>query len=80
MNTKQIKQVVSTKLYDWRTSQNIPQEQIADCMGKSVRAVQSWEAGDKLPRIDALITIADLMCISLDSLLNHEVVKPDSDV
>lgn len=60
---------ITQRLREFRTSQKLTQEQLGDSIGYSVAAVQSWEAGRRLPGSDALISIAVKFNVSIDYLL-----------
>ena len=52
-----------------REALGIPQAEWARRMGISVFALNKWEAGTKLPNINALITICDASGASMDYLV-----------
>ena len=58
----------SCKLKEWRLASGLSQQQIADLLNYGLSTVQSWEAGRKLPSYDALISLADIMGVSIDWL------------
>lgn len=59
---------IGTQLACWRIQKGLSQEKMAEMVCVSTRALQSWEAGKKTPRVDALIRCANLMGTSLDIL------------
>jgi len=62
------------KLLIVRKDRKLSQEEMAERIGVSRQAVAKWEAGQAYPDIDNLITLSDLLKVSLDKL-----VKPDND-
>lgn len=52
----------------WRIENGYTQEKIADICNISVRTIQSWEKGKRLPGFDSLILMADTMNVSIDYL------------
>ena len=66
----------SEKLYTLRKSKGLSQEQIAEKCGVSRQSVSKWETGLAYPETDTLLTLCDLMEVSLDSLLRDTDSKP----
>ena len=59
------------KLKALRKRENVTQEEIADAMKVSSRAVRFYEAGKREPTFSSLVEIADYFGVSLDYLLDR---------
>lgn len=57
-----------TKITNWRVKNGYTQDKMADICKISVRTVQTWERGERLPGFDSLILIANTMGVSIDWL------------
>ena len=60
--------VISNRIRDWRIESEMSQEKLAELIGVSTRTLQAWEAGDGYPRLPMLISLADVMGVSIDYL------------
>ena len=58
-----------------RESAGFTQENLAEAVGVSRTAVARWESDDIEPRLQNLISIADLLRVSTDSLLGIDSRK-----
>lgn len=54
-----------------REDNNLTQEQLAEKLDLTVRAVAAWESGERKPPIDKLVKLADLYDVSVDYLLGR---------
>ena len=68
----------SEKLYALRKSKGLSQEQIAEKCGVSRQSVSKWETGLGYPETDTLLTLCDLLKVSLDSLLRDTDSTPNT--
>lgn len=68
---------IGEKIYLLRTKNSLTQKQFAQSIGASQSAVNYWENGKRLPRIDQIQKIADFFGITPDSLISekNEVIK-----
>lgn len=66
--------VFSRRLRAWRIEHKLSQEQAAELMHVSTRALQTWESGAQFPRLDTFLLIADTMNVSLDFLAGRESI------
>lgn len=55
-----------------RKSIRLTQEEVADKLSVSQKAISTWETGAKEPSFSTLIKLADLYKVSIDFLLNHD--------
>jgi transcriptional regulator with XRE-family HTH domain len=69
-----VENVFSCRLRAWRAEHNLSQEQAAELMHVSTRALQTWESGTQFPRLDTFLLIADTMNVSLDFLAGRESI------
>ena len=58
-----------------RKSKNITQEQLAEKLYITDRAVSKWERGLSLPDADKMLDLCNILGISVNELLNGEVIK-----
>ena len=61
------------RVREFRTRKNYSQKEIALRIGVSEQAVSKWENGDCLPDIYNLKLLAQMLHISVDSLLDTEM-------
>lgn len=52
---------VGAQIRKARDAKQLSQVQLAERLGCGERSLQAWEAGDRTPRLDALMQIADLL-------------------
>lgn len=62
-------------LKHYRTLSGLTQKSLADNLNITVRAYQRYESGEREPKLDVLIALADIFCISLDDLIGRELPK-----
>lgn len=67
--------MLGDKIYNLRKNRKISQEEFAEILNTSRQAVSKWERNEAKPDIDKLILIAKLFNVSIDYLLNYEVVS-----
>lgn len=63
------------KIKSLRTQRNLTQKQLADLSGVAVSAISSYEAGNRYPSYDVLISLARIFHVSIDYLLGLENLK-----
>lgn len=66
------------RLKNIRIERKITQQGFADLVGVSVVTVRNWERNTKKPAMDALLSIARVLQISIDSLLDFSPQENDS--
>lgn len=62
----------SKNLKQLRTALNITQNEMAERLGISERGYRNYENGSREPNISGLIQIADILHVSLDSLVGRD--------
>lgn len=60
----------SEKLRTIRMDRGISQKKLADMIGVSQTAVYSWEKGTRIPKMQQLVTLANIFNITLNDLLD----------
>lgn len=68
----------SDNLIKLRKGKGWSQEELADKLGLSRQAISKWEVGTSKPDIDNVIKISKLFEISIDELVNNEIVKTEA--
>lgn len=56
----------------FRKQHSFTQEQLAEALGVTAGAVHKWEAGQSVPEVKLLMELADLVEISVDTLLGYD--------
>ena len=69
----------ASKLKNWRINNGLSQQDVADLLNYGLTTIQSWESGRKLPSFDALISIANVMGVSLDWLMGRSKIWKTAD-
>ena len=60
-----------------RLSKNMTQKEVASAMGISQQAYSQYESGNRRPKIDTIIRIADALCVDIDSFIGAEAVSSE---
>lgn len=55
-----------------RNQRGLTQKKLAEEIGKSVQAVSSYERNSQIPPIEVMISIADVLNVSLDYLVDRQ--------
>lgn len=58
-----------------RNQRGLTQKKLAEEIGKSVQAVSSYERNSQIPPIEVMISIADVLNVSLDYLVDRQSVN-----
>ncbi|MBE6970995.1 MAG: helix-turn-helix transcriptional regulator [Ruminococcaceae bacterium] len=71
----------SERLLELRKTQGLSQEMLAERIGVSRQAVSKWEVGEATPDLNKLLSLADVLDVSLDHLCGRQevvntIVKP----
>lgn len=61
----------STRLKELRQHNKISQQELADLLGITTRALRFYESGDREPNLSGLISLADFFHVSLDYLVGR---------
>lgn len=59
-------------LYELRKEKNLTQNEVADKLGVTNKAVSKWETGETFPDTAQLVPLADLFGVTVDELLRGE--------
>lgn len=65
------------KLKKFRLSKNMTQKEVASAMGISQQAYGQYESGNRRPKIDTIVRIADALCVDIDSFIGAEAVSSE---
>ena len=68
----------SDNLIKLRKAKGWSQEDLADKLGVSRQAISKWEVGTSKPDIDNVIKLSKLFEISIDELVNNEIVRTEA--
>lgn len=68
----------SDNLIKLRKGKSWSQEDLAEKLGISRQAVSKWEVGTSKPDIDNIVKISKLFEVSIDELVNNEIVKTEA--
>ena len=68
----------SDNLIKLRKGKGWSQEELADKLGLSRQAISKWEVGTSKPDIDNIVKISKLFEVSIDELVNNEIVKTEA--
>lgn len=64
-----------SRLKAMRQQRGLTQKKLAEEIGKSVQAVSSYERNSQIPPIEVMISIADVLNVSLDYLVDRQSVN-----
>lgn len=59
-----------------RRQQGLTQQDLAERINLTFQAISKWETGQSMPDLEQLIRLADLLCVSADTLLGHTPRTP----
>lgn len=62
-----------------RKGRKISQAKLGEILGLTQQMVSSYEKDLSSPNVEVLVKIADYFNVSIDSLVEHVVTKPDED-
>ena len=66
---------LANRLYEYRKNSGLSQEELAEKLGISRQSVSKWERAESCPDTDNLIELAKIYNVSLDALVNVDIVK-----
>ena len=67
-----------TFLVSIRKEKNITQQQLADILQVSVKAVSKWECGEGYPSLQSLKDLSDFYGVTVDEIINGERNKTEA--
>lgn len=68
---------VGSKLYSIRIERGETQEQVADSVGISYVSLSRYETGQRMPKMDILIRLADHYGVTVDSIVGRKMNEPE---
>ena len=63
---------------DQRKKKNLTQMQLAEKLGITDKAISKWERGIAMPDVSIMLELCDILCISVNELLNGEEITMES--
>ena len=60
-----------------RKSQNLTQQELADVLGVTDRAISNWENGRRLPDISLLCPLSKALGVTINELISGEKIPED---
>ena len=63
---------IGEQIKNYRKTEGLTQEQVANYLGVSTPAVNKWEKGNNMPDISILVDIADYYDISIPEIISGE--------
>lgn len=69
---------IGKNLVTLRKAKTLTQEDLAEELKVSRQAISKWELGTSRPDIDNIIKLSELFSISIDELVNNEIVKTEA--
>ena len=74
------KEVLAKNLIKYRKSFNLTQQNLADKLNYSDKAVSKWERAEGVPDVFVLKQIADIYNVKVDNLLNESPEKKPKNI
>ena len=71
--------VFQSRLIQFRKTQGLTQQALADAIGMHVNQIKRYEAGTSQPTLDVLIRLAKVLHVSLDTLVFDESERGPSE-
>jgi putative transcriptional regulator len=62
---------MATRIRELRLACGLTQEQLAHRMGLTEKTLRNWERGTHAPRLEAVVTLADALDVTLDELVGR---------
>ena len=61
-----------------RKRTNLTQMQLAEKLGITDKAISKWERGVAMPDTSIMLELCDILCISVNELLNGEIINMEN--
>ncbi len=68
------KEIVGKNIANYRKRRDINQKELANLLNITAQSVSKWEAGQSLPTVDMLYDVAQVLGVSVDSLLSDKAL------
>lgn len=65
------------RLYSLRKSKGMTQQELADRLGVTDKAVSKWETGEAFPETAQLVPLSDIFGVTVDDLLRGKAEAPN---
>lgn len=69
---------IGEKIKEYRLRKELTQEQLGTLLNVSRSTISGWEVGRNYPDLRMIVTLSDLLEISLDTLLREDVSMVES--
>ena len=77
MNDEKLKEQIGTNISNLRKRQGLTQAGLADKLNYSDKAVSKWERGESVPDVLTLVSIAQVLGVTVDDLLTDPNALPE---
>lgn len=67
---------LKNRLLGLRKGRGLTQQEVADGSGLDLRAYQNYERGERMPRLEAVIALADFYEMTIDDLVRPDRKEP----
>lgn len=67
-----LKEIIGKNIQYLRKESNMTQQDLADKLNYTSKAVSKWERGESMPEIEVLAAIASLFNVTVDFLLHED--------
>ena len=74
---KDLKNIIADNIVLLRKEKGLTQAQLAEKLNYSDKAVSKWERGESLPDVDVLKSLAEILGVSVDYLLESDHQKTE---
>ena len=65
----------ATRLKELREARGLTQAKLAEMVGVIPRVYNRWERGSATPRLETLVTLADILQVTLDEITGRDEIK-----
>lgn len=72
INMDDLKEIIGKNIQYLRKESNMTQQDLADKLNYTSKAVSKWERGESMPEIEVLAAIASLFNVTVDFLLHED--------
>ena len=67
---KELNEIISKNIADFRKAQNMTQGELAEKINFSDKSISKWERGEAIPDVSVLISMSEIFGVSLDELVS----------
>lgn len=77
MTDEKLKSQIGTNISNLRKRQGLTQAGLAEKVNYSDKAVSKWERGESVPDVLTLVSLAEVLCVTVDDLLSDPNALPE---